>query len=539
MARTLSPAKAEFMARQQARRSYVEWCKIANNGLQPAKHHLLIIKEVQDLVANLFKALLRGYVIPEEPLNLMVMTPPGSAKSTYISKCLPPWFLAQMSYIAGELAKACKPVIPLGILGCSHSSDYAAKWGKMARDLIPQNERWLGYKIKQDSRATDEWAVTNGGYYKAAGVGKGISGDRMHLGFIDDFCGLEADAGSKLFNDGIWIWFENDFKNRLQPIAAVIIIANHRNEDDLCGRILAKEGELKDPKTGLLTRQSKWRVIRLRLLIEDEEQAEQDPLGRKVGDYLWPEYFTREQVNDRMTNPRASGIQQQEPSPEAGAFFIKEKLSGYTVKELPSRNECQVYGSSDHAVRTKQQNDPSCLGLGFFQNGFLFIHPDIIWDRIPTDRAVKEMLRYASTYHPLFWWAEKENISGSIGPFLRNEMHKSGDWMAVFELSHKNKDKMANAQSAHALAMSGLIRFPKFATWWSRAERELLMFPNGTHDDFVSFLSNLGKGIRNMTSPNKQVVPVVSEPPVGFNITPRIIHEAASREKRLRMLSDR
>lgn len=109
--------------------------------------------------------------------------------------------------------------------------------------------------------------------------------------------------------------------------------------------------------------------------------------------------------------------------------------------------------------------------------------------------------------------------------------------MNITEVAHKNKDLMARAQSAHAMAMSGLIRFPKFAPWWQRAEKELLMFPNGTHDDFISFLAHLGKGVHQMISPNKKRNDTPQEEVSGFNITPRLLKDGVRREKRLQTLA--
>ncbi len=510
------------------RGSFLAWCLVANPGFEPAKHHRVIITALEQLVENLFRALVRGHEVEGESLRLMVMTPPGSAKSTYISKLFPPWFLAQFHRLETILIKAGRPVVPMGILACSHSSDYANKWGKLARDVVVGHERWLGIALKKDSRASDEWALTNNCYYKAAGVGKGISGERMHLGVIDDFCGQEMEAGSKLFNDGIWTWWENDFVNRLQPISARVIIANHRNEDDLCGRLLAKEA-------------GKWRIIRLRLLIETEEQAADDPLGRKVGDYLWPEYFTKEQVAERMANPRASGIQQQEPSPEKGGFFQAEWIdnNGYNsidnIQDKQGKIDGQVYAASDHAVSEAQTADPTCMGLGVFKNGFLYIHPDLVWDRIGTKRAVEEMLRLGGTHKPLQWWAEKGHISKSLLPFLQDRMMETKTFFNITQVVPA-KDKMTRAQPINGMMSMGLVKWPQFAPWFQRARRELLLFPNGKHDDFVDFLAHLGMGINQMVG-KTAIRESISEAPVGFNITPKSMKEYINREKRLERLA--
>ena len=517
----LTPAKQEFLRRMLARQSLVAWCREA--GYEPAKHHLVIIRALEELVENLFRALLRGHEVPEEKLRLMVMTPPGSAKSTYISKLFPPWFLAQNARLQDMMLKAEKRFEPLGILACTHNGDLSIEFGGAARNQVAANERFLGYSLTKDSRASDAWTCTNQGYYRAGTVGSGISGRRMHLGLVDDFCGKEEDATSKLVNEKVWIWWENDFVNRLQPIAARVIIANHRNEDDLCGRLIAKEA-------------AKWRIIKLRLLIETEEQAADDPLGRKVGEYLWPEYFTRAQVEERMNNPRSSGIQQQEPSPEKGEFFQKEWFVQYEPHELPPLDELQFYAASDHAVSTKQSADLTCLLPAAFGRGLLWILPDVIWDLLGSKAAVDGMLKIAKVRKPLYWWAEKGHISKSILPFLQDRMIEEKVFVNIMQVTPV-KDKMTRAQSFQGMMSMGRVRWPK-APWFQRAQREFLMFPNGKHDDFVDAASWLGMGVNRMFN-STPVVEQQSIEPVGFSITMRAIREQSEREKRAVQFLDR
>jgi len=489
----LSPIKLEFLARQKARGSFLEWCRLC--GYEPAAHHRLIIAELELLVENLIKALLRGSEVPEEKLRLMVLTPPGSAKSTYISKLFPPWFLAQISRVEYLMNKANKTFVSFGILACSHNVELATDFGRAARNLISNNERWLGYNLNKDSRASDKWSVTNGGYFQAAGVNSGIAGRRMHFGAIDDFCGAETEATSKLFNDNTELWYINDFLPRLQPIAARVIIANHRNEDDLVGRIMAKESD-------------KWRLIRLRLIIETQEQAADDPLHRKVGERLWPDYFTEAQVIERMQNPRASGIQQQEPSPEKGGFFQADWFREYhSVNDL---KDGQYYAASDHAISLAETADPTCMGLGVMKSGRLYIHPDLAWERMGSKEAVETMLRMVKAYKPIYWWAERGHISKSIGPFLQDRMIDERAFANIIEVTPA-KDKMTRAQSVNAMMKMGLVFFPSFAPWYQRARRELLMFPNGKHDDFVDFLAHLGNGVNHMISSSAARATVTTE----------------------------
>ena len=57
------------------------------------------------------------------------------------------------------------------------------------------------------------------------------------------------------------------------------------------------------------------------------------------------------------------------------------------------------------------------------------------------------------------------------------------------------RDKLSRAQSVQGRCSMGRVRFPSFAPWWADAQDELLMFPNGPHDDFVDALAHIGMAL--------------------------------------------
>ena len=256
--------------RRNARRSMAAWSEL--NGFVPAKHHHLIISELE--------AVTRG-----DCKRLMMLVPPGSAKSTYSSVLFPPWYLAQKADAT--------------ILACSYAKDLAMTFGRRCRNLVDLHSPILKYELKSDTKAADEWETSNGGRYFCSGVGSGIAGHRADLAFIDDYLGSQEDADSKTIRDKHWLWYWNDFWPRLKPEAAQVIIANRRHEDDLVGRLMQSEG-------------ARWKVIRLPMLAEAD-----DPLGRSPGERLWPEWFTDEMVTTARRVPRTwAGLYQQRPAPE-------------------------------------------------------------------------------------------------------------------------------------------------------------------------------------------------------------------------------
>lgn len=452
-----------------------------DNGFEPALHHQLIINELTQ-AAN-------GGV------NLIICTPPGSAKSTYTSVLFPPWFLAQAPNRT--------------ILACSYAKDLITGFGRRCRNLIELKGQTLGYQLSSDSRAADEWTTTNGGRFFCAGVNAGIAGHRADLAFIDDPIGSEEDAQSDTFREKLWSWYVNDFVPRLKPNASRIIIANRRHEDDLVGRLLEREPE-------------QWKVIKLKRVAEAN-----DILGRKVGERLWPEYFTQPMTDEAMRNPRASGLQQQEPSPVDGDFFKLENLvEYYKLSDLPAN--LNNYCASDHACSEDERNDPSCLGpFGVDENRDIWFYPDAFWEHADTLRVCRNMLSIGAKYEPIFWWAGKDHITKSIGPFLRNLMQDEQTYFTLIELND-SRNKMAKAQAIQAMTAAKKVHFPAFAPWWARARHELLSFPNGKHDDFVDMIANAGRGLQSMVR-SSPPPPPANESREAPALTMKWLKESAAR----------
>ena len=80
---------------------------------------------------------------------------------------------------------------------------------------------------------------------------------------------------------------------------------------------------------------------------------ENDPLGRKAGDYLWDEpdgynYGAFLRDRQRETSPMMwTALYQQRPAPEEGDYF---KAGLKPCEKVPARETMRVYGGSDYAV---------------------------------------------------------------------------------------------------------------------------------------------------------------------------------------------
>ena len=232
-------AAKELLRRRLIRRNLTEWGRY--KGYEPAPHHRLICREIDDFLSS-------------DDEVLLLFAPPGSAKSTWVSVLFPSHYLARFPRIAFWL-----PPTPLSLRN--------AGAGVFAM-TSPWNSNVLGIELAPDSQASDRWALTSGGEYYGVGAGVGISGFRADLGLGDDFFGNREDAYSETVRKKRWDWYIDDFSARLKPGAKRILMNTRWHEEDVAGRVLDQI------QRGVV----KGRVISMPAIAEQN-----DVLGRKPG----------------------------------------------------------------------------------------------------------------------------------------------------------------------------------------------------------------------------------------------------------------
>ena len=166
---------------------------------QQAEHHKLILREMQRCM--------------ETPHGrLMIMAPPGSAKSTYASVVAPSWYLGS------------KP--ERRVILASYGDDLARRQGRRTRQLLRSSEctEIIQAQLEADSRAADEFGLTNGSEYIACGIMGGVTGNRAHGIVIDDPIKGREQADSQTIRDRTFEAYEDDLLTRLIPGGWVVII---------------------------------------------------------------------------------------------------------------------------------------------------------------------------------------------------------------------------------------------------------------------------------------------------------------------------
>ncbi len=418
-------------------------------GYVPAAHHRLLIDGLE--------AVERG-----EISRLMVCMPPGSAKSTYTSVEFPAWFMGR------------NPL--LSILAASHTQELADRFGRRVRNIVSSQEyaAVFGMGVAEDSASAGRWDNTKGGEYFAAGVGGAVTGRRADLALIDDPVKSREDADSERIREKTWDWYVNDFLTRLKPGARQVVVMTRWHEDDLGGRILERERD-------------RWKVIELPM-----EAMSNDPLGRKPGERLWPEWCTDEMVEVAKRDVRAwNALYQQQPASEDGDYFKRQWLE-FEYEKPPEG--LRIYGASDYAV-TEGDGDYTEHGVfGVDATGNVYV---LDWWRgqASADVWIERLCDLILAHEPLCWFGESGPIRRSVEPFMRARMLERRAMCRV-EWLPSIHEKDVRARSFQAMASMGKVVWPKMAAWKADVIGQLLRFPAGKHDDAVDVCSLLGRGLQ-------------------------------------------
>lgn len=448
-----------------------------------ALHHILLLKELDKVIdylawkhfGDLEAAKRIDYKTHDRTLVFM---PPGSAKSTYASVVTP-------AYAMGRLAG-------LKVLLTSYATGIAKKQGRKGRALCRNEDfiRIFETELSKESSAANEWALTNGSEYMSGGILSGLTGNRSHLNIFDDPIKGRQDADSEVIRENTYDAYMEDFMTRLMPNGAVFGIQTRWHEDDLSGRILPDNW---DGESGLiLCKDGKyWNVICLPAICDRKD----DLLGRKIGEPLWPEWFTAEHFAPFMKNSRTwNSLFQQKPTPDDGTQFKKEYFQN-RWRVLPS--ELNYYMSGDYAVTEDGKgNDPdfTCIGVwGVDPSGICYL-VDWFIGKEEIDSYLEIWISFVKRYKPFWHRAEMGIIRRSIEPSLKKIMLREKAFTTL-QWSSTTGSKTAKARGFQVLASNDQIRFPYVMKDAQLIHDQLIKFPAGRHDDAVDMCSEFAAAI--------------------------------------------
>lgn len=446
-------AALELLRRDAARerladfRAYMASSQSVDFQHPPALHHTLIMQKLE--------ALERGDIE-----RLMILAPPGSAKSTYCSIQFPLWRLAR------------RP--EQNILTASNTQELADNFNRRRRNLALTSE-WQALadtKLADDLQGVTHFGTERQGGIRAAGVGSSIVGFRSHLNVLDDpIRGLDEALSTQTL-DKQWDWFNHEFRTRLVPTGRELIVSTRWAKNDIAGRILATEAD-------------RWEVLRLPMVADRED----DPLGRAPGASLWPEYFGPEFVAEKQKNALLWSTQfQQTPLDESGSWVNQSHL--HIVDRVP---EHLSYVIAVDLALTVGRGDYTVIvvaGLDAERNLYV-VHVDR--RRCTPEQTVENIAGFNAIYSPTAVLADDDNMIKVMRPLMAELFRSTGRSPPPLEaIPMRGKDKETRAAAIRGLFLADRVRI-KRGGWNSALLQELLEFPSGEHDDQVDALGLIGR----------------------------------------------
>ena len=292
----------ELLAREEAMASLASYIEYVS-GLKPPPHMKLVCDKLDEVLEGKIK-------------RLMISMPPGHGKSFVASHYFPAYFLSKYPN--------------RNVIFSTHKQELSDSFGLKVRNLIKSEEHLRIFPesgISSDKTAAGEWMTTGGGGYHATAVGANVTGRRGDILIGDDLLsGIQA-AESESERNKLWAWYGADFftrrKNKDTPI---ILIGTRWHLSDHMGRLDQAERDGQGEK---------WERVTLPALAVDN-----DILGRKPGEALWPEQFPTEELEKIKRQPSTtsriwSSLYQQNPVVDSGGIIDQTWFKWWKSKDPP------------------------------------------------------------------------------------------------------------------------------------------------------------------------------------------------------------
>lgn len=455
------------LLRQNARNSLSCFVEYLTPDEPPARHHEYFCTELEAIERR-------------ETLRATFSCPPGHAKTKFFSRYFPAWYLGRSPnhrYLQG-----------------GHSQNFAEnEFGKYVRDIVLE-ERYSHVfpdvtLNKRSGMAAGSWRLAGKrGAYVTKGVGQSIAGYRGHIGGIDDPFGSREDAQSETIRKKTGDWLFTDFRTRLLPHSPLFIVATRWHPDDLIGRVEAM--------SRMENKGHKWKIVNLPAIIESFEEMALDPLGRDMGEALWPEYYTVDELLElKFTLPAGDWYALYKGQPRDVEGNIVKQTWFKRYDRLPSDvvgfNELGDAYSDRRVKRVTLSVD--CANKTTARSNYTVITvwiQDVQGNHYLAD-VVRRKMEFTDLaeciYQTAIKWKATAILVENAGAGIQYIQQYTGKAPApIIPMETNSKSKEFRFDGVTPMFEAGEVWLPKKAPWLTDYENEILSFPNGADDQVDS-----------------------------------------------------
>lgn len=445
-------------------------------GLPPAPHHQVWIEKIE--------ACLNGTA--EKP-NLLVVAPPGTAKSTIFSMGLPTWYLAHHP--------------DHNFLALTSSDPQAHKFLGTVQGVLEGSHIYEDYfpddKIRPDKKRG--WSGT-GLYlqgtpklskdpaYLCAGWSASIIGNRAHVVLIDDPL-TQAQARSRTEQAAAKSYFDDTVATRHHPGKQLHVLAvmTRWHELDLASHFIE---------------QGDWEVVIMPALTKIGEDAD----GKPIWQSIWPEMYSVDFYLDKWAKSGSSTfycVYQGDPTAVGGGIFKSAKWFQPIPEDFQPMAHPRVQ-YWDLTFGKGSVDSDYMVGLTLCVDGVNLVVVDVARTQNPEAFASLDdpaLLGYSGRaiyiaqriilWQPGIVKFEVDNFHITAVKDLIREVAQLCH--VVPQEDRLEGDKKQRAYAPAARAEAGHLFVDVNAPWYPEFEAELLAFDNAAHDDQVDALSGATK----------------------------------------------
>ncbi len=425
---------AAAMREELARRRLIDFAKLVYPGFRDPPHIRLMAEYLERLEAG---------QLPGNRLLVAVSVRHG--KSVLCSQIAPALWI-------GRNPKA-------EVVLASYSSDLAERNSRIAKSIV-ESDVWPfpDVKLARDSTAISRWNVVQGGGVRAIGTTTGITGRGADILVIDDPL---ATATSEADRDAVWTWYQTTIVPRLNAGEKVALISARFHDQDLAGRIL-------DSKEA-----NQWTVLRLPAICDSED----DPLHRSIGEALWPEHMSAQDIERRrvaMGSWAWSAQFQQTPLPAGDRLIKADWLQRY---DEPPQEFQKVICALDAAAKTGVRNDYSAIvKIGATKDRYYLLDCWLAKVEFPALMRRVKMLESENPKPSAIYIEDTSNATALIQQ-LRQDTR-----LPIVPVAAKGS-KESRVEAITGILEAKKLYLPREAPSLLLFEQQLLSFPGGRFGD--------------------------------------------------------
>lgn len=353
-----------------------------------------------------------------------------------------------------------------------HTAEFAAKRGREVRDLVTEfGPSMFGVRVSRRSEAANRWDIEgHAGGMITVGVGGTPIGEGADLMVVDDPIKSYEAAFSPLQRGRVNEWLTGTMFSRLEPGATVLMAMARWHHDDPGGMVLAGDPE-------------HWRSLRLPGLCDDPDH---DPLGRQMGEALWPGRYDeaeharrKHEMSMRLGEFVWLAQVQQRATPRGGGVFPEAKWGWIGRAQIPVETR---WARGWDLAATEDGGDWTVgVRVGQMPDG-RFVVAAVTRGQW-TGHVWRQMMLAAADSDPVGTDIQLPQDPGQSG---KDQAQQLVSLLAGYN-AHANpvtgsKEIRANSYAAQQQAGNVLL---VEGLWNARFIAEHTEFPRGTHDDQV------------------------------------------------------